>query len=280
LTRLDPRLNAYRDDLAEQGLEGRVEAARFAAGHLEEIVEPRVALRSAPRHDAMRQTELLWGERVIVFESTAEGWAWVKAERDGYVGYAPVQSSSRDLSRPTHRVCVPATFLYAAADLKSPPEASLPMNAAVEVSEEQGKFARTSRGGFIHAAHLAPLDVAAKDFVAVAEQFLHVPYLWGGRTQAGLDCSGLVQTALHAAGRDCPRDADLQEHQLGVRVNDQQVLRRGDLVFWPDHVGIMVDGERLLHANAHHMCVALEPAREARSRIAAANGDVTSVKRL
>jgi cell wall-associated NlpC family hydrolase len=279
-TPLDPRLHAYRGDLAEEGLAGRIEAARFAAGHVEEVIEPVVALRSAPRHDAMRQTELLLGERATVFERTAEGWAWVKATRDGYVGYAPLESLSRDLSRPTHRICLPSTFLYDAPDVKSPPRASLPMNAAVEVTGEAGRFARTGRSGFIPAAHLEPLGAAARDFVAVAEQYLHVPYLWGGRTQRGIDCSGLVQTALHAAGCECPRDTDMQERALGTRLNDERALRRGDLVFWQGHVGIMVDGERLLHANTHHLCVALEVLGEARARIAAVSGDVTSVRRL
>jgi cell wall-associated NlpC family hydrolase len=276
---LDPRLNAFRDDLADATLKGMVEATRYAAGEPYEVTDPVIALQAAPRSDAKRLTELLMGERVSVFETTTEGWAWLQSARDGYVGYAPLSGLSRELTNPTHRVAVPATFLYVAPDVKAVPEQSLPMNAAVEIAAEDGKFARTVRGSFVYAPHLRPLASIEDDFVSVAEQFLNVPYLWGGKTQRGLDCSGLIQTAMHAAGIECPRDTDLQERKLGSPVNDYGSLRRGDLVFWDGHVGIMVDGERILHANGHHMRVALERAREAMSRIAASYGDVTSIKR-
>jgi cell wall-associated NlpC family hydrolase len=244
-----------------------------------EVAEPTVTLRAAPRPDAVRQTELLMGERVTVFETTPEGWAWLKAVRDGYVGYAPSSNLTRELTRPTHRVAVPTTFLYVAPDVKSVPETSVPMNAAVEIAGEDGKFARTAGGRFVYVPHLRQLSSAEDDFVAVAEQFLNVPYLWGGKTQRGLDCSGLIQTAMHAAGLDCPRDTDLQEQELGTPVNDYRSLRRGDLVFWDGHVGVMVDNQRLLHASGHHMRVALELAGEAMARIASSYGDVTSIRR-
>jgi cell wall-associated NlpC family hydrolase len=276
---LDPRLNAFRDDLADATLKGMVEATRYAAGEPYEVTDSVIALQAAPRSDAKRLTELLMGERVSVFETTTEGWAWLQSARDGYVGYAPLSALSRELTHPTHRVAVPATFLYVVPDVKTVPEQSLPMNAAVEIAAEDGKFARTVRGSFVYASHLRPLASIEDDFVSVAEQFLNVPYLWGGKTQRGLDCSGLIQTAMHAAGIECPRDTDLQECKLGSPVNDYGSLRRGDLVFWDGHVGIMVDGERILHANGHHMRVALELAREAMARIAASYGDVTSIKR-
>lgn len=278
-TKLDPRRHAFRADLADETLHGKVDAARFAAGEPHEIAEPVVTLHAAPRFDSIRQTELLMGERVVVFETTPEGWAWLKAVRDGYVGYAPSSSLTRDLSRPTHRIAVPATFLYVAPDVKAVPEVCVPMNAVFEIAGEDGKFARTSGGRFLYASHLKPIASAEDDFVAVAEQFLHVPYLWGGKTQRGLDCSGLVQTAMHAAGLDCPRDTDMQEKELGTPVNDYDSRKRGDLVFWDGHVGVMVDARRLLHANGHHMRVALELAGDAMARIASSYGEITSIKR-
>jgi cell wall-associated NlpC family hydrolase len=133
--------------------------------------------------------------------------------------------------------------------------------------------------GFLPASHLAPLDHRETDFVAVAERFLGTPYLWGGKTNYGLDCSGLVQLALTACGIRCPRDSDMQERALGALV-DMKNLRRGDLVFWKGHVAIVRDPKTFLHANAFHMAVAVEPIAEAIARIAGAGSEVTSVKRL
>ena len=203
-----------------------------------------------------------------MFETT-EGWAWVKASADGYVGYVPASSLSREVSSPTHRIAVPWTFMYPAPDIKSAPEVALPLNARLEVIETGERFARLRNGRFVIATHLKPVSASEADFVAVAETFLHAPYLWGGKTAAGLDCSGLLQTALHAAGRACPRDTDMQERELGIALNDLGALRRGDLLFWKGHVGIMVDAVRLLHANGFHMQVVVEPADAAIARIAA-----------
>ncbi len=277
--KLDPRLNAFRPDLADETLQGRVDAARFVSGELHEVAEPIVTLHAAPRPDATRQTELLLGERVLVFETTSEGWSWLKTVRDGYVGYVPTSGLTRQLTRPTHRVAVPATFLYVVPDVKARPETSIPMNAVVEIICDDGRFARTAGGRFLYALHLKPIASAEDDFVAVAEEFLNVPYLWGGKTQRGLDCSGLVQTAMQAAGLSCPRDTDMQEAKLGTPLNDYNALRRGDLIFWDGHVAIMVDRERLVHANGHHMRVALELAGEAMARTASSYGDVTSIRR-
>ena len=276
---LDLRLNAYRADLADETLRGKVNSGRYVAGSLHEIVEPVAPMRAEPRFDARRTTELILGERVKMFE-TSEGWAWVKAAADGYVGYVPASSLSRDVSSPTHRVAVPWTFMYPAPDIKSAPEVALPLNARLEVVETGERFARLRNGRFVVAPHLRPVSAAEADFVAVAEAFLHAPYLWGGKTAAGLDCSGLLQAALHAAGRACPRDTDMQERELGVPLNDLGALRRGDLLFWKGHVGIMVDAVRLLHANGFHMQVVVEPADAAIARIAASGTELSGARRL
>ncbi|HEY7748568.1 MAG TPA: NlpC/P60 family protein [Aestuariivirgaceae bacterium] len=276
---LDPRLNAFRPDLADEMLRGRVAAERFVPGELFEIAEPILPLHSAPRFDAPRATELLFGERVKVFVNE-EGWAWVKAANDGYVGYVPASGLSREITSSGHRVFVPMTFMYPAADLKSTPEAPLPMNSRVEIVETGEKFVRLRNGRHVIAGHLKPLSRHEEDFVAVAELYLHVPYLWGGKTFHGIDCSGLIQTALHAAGFPCPRDTDLQEQVLGSPLHDHGALRRGDLLFWKNHAGIMVDDENLLHANAYYMDVTREPVSRVITRIAIGGGQLQSVKRL
>jgi cell wall-associated NlpC family hydrolase len=276
---LDPRLNAFRPDLADEMLRGQVEAQRFVAGELYEISEPIVPMHSADRFDAMRMTELLYGERVKVF-AVEEGWAWVKAAHDGYVGYVPSSALSREITSSAHRVAVPLTFMYPAADIKSSPEVILPMNSRVEIMETADRFARLRNGRYVFADHLKPIGSQEPDIVAVAERFLNVPYLWGGKTFRGLDCSGLIQTAMHASGLVCPRDTDMQEKELGVPVQDHANLARGDLLFWKGHVGMMVDRENLLHANAHHMLVTVEPLEKVITRIAMLGGQLTGIRRL
>jgi cell wall-associated NlpC family hydrolase len=276
---LDPRLNAFRPDLADEMLRGQVEAQRFVGGELYEISEPIVPMHSAPRFDVMRMTELLYGERVKVF-AVEEGWAWVKAAHDGYVGYIPSSALSREITSAGHRVAVPLTFMFPAADIKSSPEVILPMNSRVEVMDRTDRFARLRNGRYVFAEHLKPISSQEPDFVAVAMRFLNVPYLWGGKTFRGLDCSGLVQTALHASGLACPRDTDMQEKELGFPVHDHTALVRGDLLFWKAHAGMMVDRENLLHANAHHMQVTLEPLEKVITRIAMLGGQLTGIRRL
>lgn len=277
----DPRLDAMRPDLADARLRGHVEAARFVAGTSRVVVAPASALRRRPAHDAPLDSEALHGERVTLFETRDDGWCWVQLAADRYVGYIEATALGEARASPSHRVSVPKTFVYPRADVKAPPLSWLPMGARVAASTHDDRFAVLETGAFVIARHLAPLAVLAPDFVAVAESFLHVPYLWGGKTAMGLDCSGLVQVSLAATGRAAPRDSDMQERELGTLLNDAHALRRGDLVFWRGHVGVMRDGEALLHANGHHMQVASEPLSEARARIAAADGgDVTAIKRL
>jgi cell wall-associated NlpC family hydrolase len=177
-------------------------------------------------------------------------------------------------------VAVPLTFMYPAADIKSSPEVILSMNSRVEIMETADRFARLRNGRYVFADHLKPISSQEPDFVAVAERFLNVPYLWGGKTFRGLDCSGLIQTAMHASGLVCPRDTDMQEKELGVPVQDHANLARGDLLFWKGHAGMMVDRENLLHANAHHMLVTVEPLEKVITRIAMLGGQLTGIRRL
>lgn len=281
MSKLDPRLHAYRPDLADAALAGRVDAVRFVEPRLAQVVEPVVTLHKAPRFDAMQLTQALFGETVKLFHE-AEGWAWVQLARDGYVGYMNGNALSAHVVAPTHRVAVPSTFMYPEASLKTLPAIPLTLNAQLAVTAESGAYSQLSNGRFVFTAHLRPVTEFESDFVAVAEMFRHVPYYWGGKSVHGLDCSGLVQLALEACGSPALRDSDMQEQTLGseLLVNDLDSLRRGDLVFWDGHVGIMTDERMLLHANGHHMMVAAEPLKEAVDRIAARYGQLTCIRRL
>jgi len=260
---------------------GRVAADRFVEPRLMQVVEPVVSVHAAPRFDAMQLTQALMGEAVKLFHEE-EGWAFVQLAADGYVGYVNGNALSPQVVTPTHRVAVPATFLYPEPNLKAQPAVPLTLNAQVAVMAESGAFSQLSGGRFLFTAHLKPAGSFESDFVGVAEMFRHVPYYWGGKSVQGLDCSGLVQLALEACGKPALRDTDMQENTIGetLRANDLDSLLRGDLVFWKGHVGIMTDGLRLLHANGHHMMVVEEPLKDAVERIAASYGEVTSIRRL
>jgi cell wall-associated NlpC family hydrolase len=274
---LDPRIHPFRPEVAASFLKGQVEARRFVEGTRYQVVGPAAALRRAPSHAARLDSEALMGECVSVYD-IAEGWAWGQLETDGYVGWLSQNALAAPGAAPTHKVCVPRTLCFPAPDVKLPPLAALPMGARLTIARQDERFAVTASGWHVPEVHLAPLKARAADFVAVAEQFLGVPYLWGGKTSLGIDCSGLVQIALQAAGIACPRDSDMQELALGKLVSLAE-MRRGDLVFWKGHVAIARDPDSVVHANAHAMLVTVEPADEAIARIKASGSEVTSVKR-
>lgn len=279
--RLDPRRNAYRPDLADEKLRGQVEAERFVAGEPRRVRRASIAVRREPVGTLGFETELLFGEMVRVFDEK-DGWAWLQADRDGYVGYVPSEALDAYHQPATHRVSAIGTFLYGSADMKSPPLMHLSINTPLAIEETEDRFCRLATGGYVTARHVTALTKVARDFVDVAERLIGVPYLWGGRTRIGVDCSGLVQLAMEAAGLPCPRDSDMQAEEVGdtLLVPDSlDGMKRGDLVFWPGHAGIMVDGVMLLHANAHHMAVVVEPLSVAVSRIQKSGSDIRTVKR-
>lgn len=277
---LDPRLYAFRPDLADRRLEGRVAATRFVDGEDHRVMAASAPLRRTPRHDSALDTEALRGERVRVFEER-EGWAWGQLAGDGYVGWLPSAALGQPGDPPTHRVSALRTFVFPAPDIKLPPTVALSMGALLAVRGEAGALAETD-AGFVPARHLAPLDRPARDWVAVAERFVGTPYLWGGRTSLGLDCSALVQLALAAAGIACPRDSDMQANGVGAAVDHSRPdrLMRGDLLFWKGHVAIVAGEGRLLHANGHHMETVIEPLQQAVARIAGMGLEVSGARRV
>jgi len=277
----DPRVTPARPDLAAAHLRGQVQAARFVEGTEFEVFDPVAPVRRSPVPDAALETEALKGERVAIYDEDGEGWGWGQLYSDRYVGWLPMNALRAPGAPPTHKVTALRTILFPGRSIKAQPVEGLPLGCRLAVIGDGGELARLASGGFVPARHLAPLDAAAPDFVAVAERFIGVPYLWGGKTSLGIDCSGLVQVALTACGIVCPRDSDMQR-ALGsaVPAGDFATLRRGDLVFWNGHVAIMRDDATLLHANAFHMAVAAEPVREAVERISAAGSEVVAVKRL
>lgn len=279
--RLDRRLNAYRDDLAAESLKGKVDAPRYATGIRKQVARAAAVMKSQPVPGAGLDTEALFGEHVTVYDE-AKGWAWCQLERDGYVGYMPADALSREVLTATHRVSALGSFVYSAPDIKSAPLMHLSITTPLTVVERLDRFARLATGGFIVTRHIVEIDRFARDFVDIAERLVGTPYLWGGRTRVGLDCSGLVQVSHEAAGLTCPRDTDMQQASLGSEVlipTSLDGLQRGDLVFWPRHVGIMADGVMMVHANAHHMSVVVEPLAEAVKRIAKTGTSIAAIRR-
>lgn len=275
----DPRLTPARPDLAARRLQGQVQAARFVDGRRMQVRDGVADLKREPRPDARLDTQAIYGETVVVYEEE-EGWAWAQLERDHYVGWIAANVLWSRIDAPTHRIRTPRSFVFPRPDIKDPPLLALPLGAGVAIVGERDCFAITSDGGFIFRKHLMGADERVADFVAVAETLTGAPYLWGGKSSLGVDCSGLVQTSLQLAGIEAPRDTDMQEKALGRVVEEGEPLQRGDLVFWKGHVGVMRDGTHLLHANATHMQVASEPLAEARARNLRAGAGVTSVKRI
>lgn len=282
MNELDPRLNIHRGDLADQRLRGRVEAQRFVEGKPAEIAAASADMHGAPRFDSGVNSQLVRGQRVLVFEER-EGWAWVQALHDGYTGYVSAGALAPPGPAATHTVTAPRSFLYPGPDLKFPVADRLSMGALLAVTgeaETRGtRYALLASGEAVIAAHLRPVREHEADYVAVAERLLFTPYLWGGTSGFGVDCSGLVQLAMRLAGKDVLRDSDMQAASIGAPLAAGTPLRRGDLVFWKGHVAILTDAENVIHASGHVMMVVKEPLADALARIARVYGEPTAWRR-
>ena len=285
---LEPRLHAFRPEIADAKLMGKVDAKRFVEAISRRVVVPSAPLKRIPRPEASLDSEVLRGETFKVFEETGEGWSWGQLETDGYVGYVPTAALGSLVPEPSHRVTALRTFVYPGPDNKLPVLSNLSIGSRIALATETERLGTryllfSGGTGAVIASHVAPLDEPGEaDFVAVSERFLETPYLWGGRTSLGLDCSALVQLSLAACGRAAPRDTDLQESMVGEAVEGgiSGTLARGDLVYWRGHVGILADRQRVVHASGAHMKVVSEPLGKALKRIGRRFGVPTSVRRL
>lgn len=279
----DPRVTPARSDLAAKHLEHRVKAARYAEGTVRKVVAPAAPVRHEHRHDALMDTEALKGELVTVYETTEEGWSWAQLQSDSYVGWLPTDALGDVGERATHRVAAVRTLVFPAPSVKISPLEALSFGCELVITRVEPPFAITAANEFVPLRHLVGQHHQERDFVQVAERFLGAPYLWGGKTSLGLDCSALVQLSLRSCGLPCWRDSDMQEQSFQSIVepaDDFSNLQRGDLIFWDGHVAIARDRSTLIHANAHHMAVAIEPIAEAVTRIRAAGFEISSVRRL
>jgi len=281
---LDPRITPARPDLAAKHLAGVVKAERFVEGKAYEVAAAQAPVRNVASHEGELQTEALKGERITIYDTSADGWAWGQLAGDDYVGFLPASALRAAGPAPTHKVSALRTFVFPGPSIKLAPTETLSFGCQLVIDRIAEPFAITVAGGHVPSLHLVPIGAKETDFVAVAEQFMGTPYLWGGKSSLGIDCSGLVQLALVACGIPCPRDTDMQEKALGSALApapEPAQLRRGDLVFWKGHVAIVRDAATVMHANAsRHMAVAVEDTASTIERIRTTGSEVTSIRRL
>ena len=276
---MDPRTSPLRDGIASSALEGLVRAEVYLDPKVRVCAVPAAGIFRAADVVSEQMDQLLFGEPFEVIEDEG-AFVWGQAKRDGYVGYVSAAALATPRAEPpTHRITAWRTYAFAEASIKARASGPYSMIALGSVEAGEGRLAKVAGAGWMPNEHLAPIGAEFEaDWAGVAERFLGAPYLWGGRESLGLDCSGLAQAALFACGRACPRDTD-QIASQGSPI-ERADFGRGDLVFWRGHMAIGLDAERIVHANAFHMAVAIEPLAPAIARIDAAGvGQPTAYRR-
>ena len=288
MKKLDPRIHPYLPEIASSELIGKVQAEKFVDGEEMRITSQSTLLRTEPSLRLPIASQLLFGEDVLVFQNKGSEWSWVQNKSDSYVGWIPSKTLSKSTADITHSVCALRTFIFPKPEHKLVPTKILSYGSRLsirDVQEVRGtKYGILADGCAVINSHIRPIKEKSVDFVAEAEKFIRTPYLWGGRTSIGLDCSALVQLTLNSCGIDCPRDSDLQENQIGKELefsSSLPTLSRGDLIFWQGHVAIMIDAEKLIHANAHTMSVEIEPLQLVVDRtVTQTSTGITSIRRF
>lgn len=280
----DSRVTPARTDLAAAHLRGQVDAPRYVEGQARQVKTDGAPLTFAPRADARLESQLIYGEEFTVYDER-DGWCWGQSSSDDYVGYVPSHALDTAIHQPTHRVAARSMHLYPAPDMKRPARALISLGAAVRVVDVEAGFAQIATGEWVYARHLVDLEFVNGDLVGTALKFLGTPYLWGGRSAQGLDCSALLQLSLMLAGVRAPRDSDMLEASMGDAVpiadgHDFAQIEDGDMVFFPGHCGLFVHGWRFLHANAFDMEVSLHSFSDVIDRADASGAGVTSIRRF